>query len=99
MYGWSILHRLPVGMVEAPAAGTGTVKRAGTFKRYAEEAGFRRVEVPPIENFFFRFYRLHPCITVGHARFSLCHCDHAPAHGRPRPCRFGSSTLSSRLSS
>ena len=28
-------------------------------RRYAQEAGFQRVEVLPIDNFFFRFYRLY----------------------------------------
>jgi hypothetical protein len=31
-----------------------------TLQRYAAEAGFRRVEVLPIERFFLRFYRLYP---------------------------------------
>ena len=60
MYGWSILHCLPVGMTDEGAAGTGTVMRADTLKQYAQEAGFRSVEVLPIEHFFFRFYRLTP---------------------------------------
>jgi SAM-dependent methyltransferase len=60
MYGWSILHCLPVGMVDPPAAGTGTVMRTDTLRKYAMEAGFSKVEVLPIENFFFRFYRLTP---------------------------------------
>ena len=60
MYGWSILHCLPVGMADSPSAGTGTVMRAGTLQKYAEDAGFRNVEILPIENFFFRFYRLNP---------------------------------------
>jgi 2-polyprenyl-3-methyl-5-hydroxy-6-metoxy-1,4-benzoquinol methylase len=60
MYGWSILHCLPVGMFEQPSSGTGTVMRADTLRRYASEAGFRDVEVLPIDNFFFRFYRLTP---------------------------------------
>lgn len=59
MYGFSILHCLPAGMAEAPSAETGTVMRADTLRQYAREAGFRRVEVLPIDNFFFRFYRLH----------------------------------------
>lgn len=60
MYGWSILHCLPVGMAEHPApAGTGTVMRPKTLRAYANKAGFDRVEILPIENFFFRFYRLH----------------------------------------
>ena len=58
MYGWSILHCLPVGMVDPPAVGTGTVMRADTLQRYAAEAGFHSVEILPIDNFFFRFYRL-----------------------------------------
>jgi hypothetical protein len=60
MYGWSILHCLPVGMTADNAAGTGTVMRTDTLRGYATEAGFRNVEVLPIENFFFRFYRLTP---------------------------------------
>jgi hypothetical protein len=60
MYGWSVLHCLHVGMVEAPAAATGTVMRASTLKRYADEAGYRDVQILPIDNFFFRFYRLYP---------------------------------------
>lgn len=58
MYGWSILHCLPVGMTDENAAGTGTVMRTDTLKQYAREAGFSDVEVLPIEHFFFRFYRL-----------------------------------------
>jgi SAM-dependent methyltransferase len=58
MYGWSVLHCLPVGMADQPSVGTGTVMRTGTLRRYATEAGFRDVEVLPIENELFRFYRL-----------------------------------------
>ncbi|MEW5959291.1 MAG: class I SAM-dependent methyltransferase [Chloroflexota bacterium] len=58
MYGWSVLHCLPVGMADQPATGTGTVMRTNTLRRYAQEAGFDEVEVLPIDNFFFRFYRL-----------------------------------------
>jgi len=58
MYGWSVLHCLPVGMAEQPSAATGTVMRFDTLKKYALEAGFRDVEVLPIDHFFFRFYRL-----------------------------------------
>lgn len=59
-YVWSVLHCLPVGMAEQPSAGTGTAMRPDTLRRYAEEAGFTRVEVLPIENDFWRFYRLRP---------------------------------------
>ena len=58
MYGFSVLHCLPVGMVETPSAETGTVMRRPTFRRYAEEAGFRSVDELSIENDFYRFYRL-----------------------------------------
>jgi SAM-dependent methyltransferase len=58
MYGFSILHCLPVGMVEQPSAATGTVMRADTLRRYAEEAGFQQVAELPIAHDFFRFYRL-----------------------------------------
>jgi len=34
------------------------VLRQSTLERFASEAGFSRVEVLPVENFFFRFYRL-----------------------------------------
>ena len=59
-YGFSVLHCLPVGMVGKGAAGTGTVMRSGTVRRYAEEAGYGGFEVLPIENDFYRFYRLVP---------------------------------------
>jgi hypothetical protein len=55
-----MLHCHPVGMVGEGAAGTGTVMRAATVRRYADEAGFQGFEVLPIENDFYRFYRLEP---------------------------------------
>lgn len=58
MYGFSILHCLPTGMDAPESSGTGTVMRPGTMKQYALDAGFREVEILPIDNFFFRFYRL-----------------------------------------
>ena len=57
-YGFSVLHCLPVGMVGEQPAGTGTVMRESTVRAYAEQAGFARFEVLPIENDFWRFYRL-----------------------------------------
>jgi 2-polyprenyl-3-methyl-5-hydroxy-6-metoxy-1,4-benzoquinol methylase len=58
MYAFSILHCLPVGMAEQPSAGTGTVMRPATLRRYATEAGFSGVEILPVENDVWRFYRL-----------------------------------------
>jgi hypothetical protein len=59
-YGWSILHCLPVGMLDNDSAGTGTVIRPSTVRAYAAEAGFGRAELLPIELDFWRFYRLSP---------------------------------------
>lgn len=60
LYGFSVTHCLPVGMADRPSAATGTVMRTDTLRGYAEEAGFSEFSVLPIENFFFRFYRLEP---------------------------------------
>src|SRR5579862_1299214 len=54
-YGFSILACLPSGMVGPDPAGTGTVIRSETLRRYATEAGFARVDVLPIENDSWRF--------------------------------------------
>ena len=58
MYAFSVLCCLPAGMAETPSAATGTVMRPTTLRRYAREAGFRRVDVLPIEHDFFRLYLL-----------------------------------------
>jgi 2-polyprenyl-3-methyl-5-hydroxy-6-metoxy-1,4-benzoquinol methylase len=60
MYGWSITTCLPDGRSRQPSVATGTVMRPDTLRRYAKEAGFRSVEILPIENDFFRVYRLRP---------------------------------------
>jgi 2-polyprenyl-3-methyl-5-hydroxy-6-metoxy-1,4-benzoquinol methylase len=60
MYGWSILHCLPAGMADQPSAATGTVLRPEAVQRMAIAAGFRSVGILPIDNLFFRFYRLVP---------------------------------------
>ena len=58
MYGFSLMCCLADGLSHQPSAGTGTVMRADTLTRYARRAGFEAVEVLPIEDDFFRFYRL-----------------------------------------
>ena len=60
MYGWSVLFCLPTGLADEPSVGTGTVMRQQTLRRYATEAGYEDVEILPIENDLWRFYRLHP---------------------------------------
>jgi SAM-dependent methyltransferase len=58
MYGWSILHCLPATLAERPVEATGTVLRAPTVARWAAAAGFTGFEVLPIDNPFWRFYRM-----------------------------------------
>jgi SAM-dependent methyltransferase len=58
LYGFSITCCLPDGMSHPRSAGTGTVMRPDTLRRYAVEAGFNGLEVLAIEDDFFRFYRL-----------------------------------------
>jgi hypothetical protein len=58
MYGFSLMCCLADGLAHAPSAGTGTVMRPATLRRYAVEAGFTDVEVLDIAHDFFRFYRL-----------------------------------------
>lgn len=57
-YGFSVLHCLPAGMIGTQPAGTGTIMRPSTLRRYAQQAGFRDVEILPIAHDFWRFYRL-----------------------------------------
>ncbi len=59
-YLGSLLFCLPTGMAEQPSAATGQVMRPATMRRYAMEAGFREVEVLPIEHPRMRLYRLIP---------------------------------------
>ena len=58
MYGWSVVLCLPTGKDDKVSAETGTVMRPKVLKAYAAEAGFSKVEVLPIENYFFRLYLL-----------------------------------------
>jgi SAM-dependent methyltransferase len=60
MYNFSVLHCLPQVMVFPDAAGIGTIMGPATLRSHAEEAGFAQVGVLPIENPFWRFYRLTP---------------------------------------
>lgn len=60
LYNWSVLHCLPQALVLPNAAGTGTVMHPSTLKAYAVAAGFARVEILPLENAVWRFYRLTP---------------------------------------
>ncbi|MEX0800073.1 MAG: class I SAM-dependent methyltransferase [Dehalococcoidia bacterium] len=59
-YGVSTVICLPGGMAEQPSAGTGTVMRESTMRRYASEAGFSGVNILDIDHFALRFYHLLP---------------------------------------
>lgn len=58
MYAASVLHCLPVGMVDEGSAATGTVIRTSTVRDHAAHAGFTAVEVLPVEHDQFRLYEL-----------------------------------------
>jgi 2-polyprenyl-3-methyl-5-hydroxy-6-metoxy-1,4-benzoquinol methylase len=61
MYGFSVVHCLAVGRAgHEDSAATGTAMRPDTVREYALAAGFRETTVLPIENDFWRFYRLDP---------------------------------------
>ena len=60
MYGWSVVHCLPVSLAESPSAAIGTVIRSETVRQLARDAGFARVDVLPVDAGFFRLYRLSP---------------------------------------
>ncbi|HEX2191642.1 MAG TPA: class I SAM-dependent methyltransferase [Acidimicrobiales bacterium] len=57
-WGWSAVHCLPCAMTDPPAAGTGTIMRTPILRDYARRAGYAEVEVLPVENDFWRFYKL-----------------------------------------
>lgn len=58
MYGYSLMCCLPDGLAHPGSVGTGTVLRPDTLRRYATAAGYSEVEILPIADDFFRFYRL-----------------------------------------
>lgn len=58
MYGFSLFTCLPDGLSHRPSVGTGTVMRPATLEKYAREAGFAGIEILPIQNDLWRFYRL-----------------------------------------
>jgi hypothetical protein len=60
MFGWSVTHCLPTQLAEQPSAALGTALRANTVRELAAEAGFSRCDVLPVDNDFFRLYRLNP---------------------------------------
>lgn len=60
VYGWSVVDCLSSSMGDPSFAQTGAVMRPDTLRRYALEAGFARMEVLPVDDIQWRFYRLLP---------------------------------------
>lgn len=58
MYGWSVVHCLPVSLADPPSAAIGAVIRPETIHTLARDAGFGRVDVLPVDAGFFRLYHL-----------------------------------------
>jgi 2-polyprenyl-3-methyl-5-hydroxy-6-metoxy-1,4-benzoquinol methylase len=60
IYAASLLHCLPVGMSEQSSAATGMAMRPSTLRRYAQDAGFRDIELLPIhfDESGLAFYRM-----------------------------------------
>ena len=58
MYACSVLHCLPVGMIEDGTAATGTVIRSSVVRDYATRAGFAATTVLDVEHPQFRLYHL-----------------------------------------
>jgi 2-polyprenyl-3-methyl-5-hydroxy-6-metoxy-1,4-benzoquinol methylase len=59
-YAWSVVACLPAVMGDPDTAATGAVMRPATLRRYALEAGFRELEILPVDAGMLRFYRLTP---------------------------------------
>ena len=54
----NVLHCLPQSMVFPDSAATGALMGPGKLDKFASEAGFREMDILPVENPFWRFYRL-----------------------------------------
>jgi SAM-dependent methyltransferase len=59
-YGWSVVSCLPGAMGDPASAATGAVLRPATLRRYALAAGFREVQVLPVQTGMWLLYRLLP---------------------------------------
>jgi cyclopropane fatty-acyl-phospholipid synthase-like methyltransferase len=57
-YNFSVLICLPQSMECPNSKATGAAMTPSTFKKYAKEAGFSKIEILSIEHFIWQFYRL-----------------------------------------
>lgn len=58
MLGWSVVHCLPAAIAAGDHSAIGTAIRPAVVMDLARQAGFGHVEVLPIDNPLFRFYRM-----------------------------------------
>ena len=58
MYGFSCMCCLADGKSRPNSVETGTVMRPSMLRMYAQQAGFKDIEILPAKNDFFRFYKL-----------------------------------------
>jgi hypothetical protein len=56
----SVFWCTPQGWLDADSEVIGAVLRPARLRELAAEAGFRTVDIMPIDHPFWRFYRLHP---------------------------------------
>jgi hypothetical protein len=57
-YNFSVLLCLPQSMAYTNSEATGAAMTPSTFKKYANEAGFSKIDILPIEHLIWKFYRL-----------------------------------------
>jgi 2-polyprenyl-3-methyl-5-hydroxy-6-metoxy-1,4-benzoquinol methylase len=57
-YNFSVLLCLPQSINHTNSVATGAAMTSSTFKKYAIESGFSKIEVLPIDHFLWKFYRL-----------------------------------------
>jgi len=57
-YNYSVLLCLPQSMTYPESAATGAAMTPSTFRRYAKEAGFSKIDILSVEHFAWQFYRL-----------------------------------------
>src|SRR5215208_2719310 len=59
-YNFSVLLCLPQSMAYPDSVATGAAMTPSTFKKYAKEAGFSKIDILPVDHFIWQFYRLEP---------------------------------------
>jgi len=59
-YNFSVLLCLPQSLIYPHSEATGAAMTPSTFKKYANGAGFSKIDTLPIEHFIWKFYRLSP---------------------------------------